>query len=175
MFNILKQKLTRDDTEPTQSVPEAAAPAPEPVEAQPEQPASDAASLFCSIAFIDLEAQDLLTPADRLTAVQADDPPVMVSKAFRESGFSRLPVFAGERISGVVREKDFHYQVLGGGKTLADVTLEPLRVAPGCKLSQLLPQLHSAPARLAVVEDENGPRGLVTLDDALRAVFGKEA
>ena len=170
----MTKKLTRDDTA-AESQEEAAVQAPVEQEA-PAEPATDAASLFSALNFIDLDVQDLLTPADSFAAVRADDPPVTVSKTFRESGFSRLPVCADgpARVVGVVREKDFHYQVLGGGKTLAAVTLEPLRVAPGCKLSALLPQLHRTPAHLAIVEDADGVRGLVTLDDALRAVFGNE-
>ena len=65
------------------------------------------------IDFNDLEAIDIMTPRIDVYAVEKESTTEEVAEIFKETGFSRLPVYDDtiDSIIGVINEKDFHNYV----------------------------------------------------------------
>jgi len=126
-----------------------------------------------AIEFDDLEAQDILTPRVQIEGIALEDGREAAEALFRESRYSRLPVFEEtiDNIVGIIYQKDFFQR--------PDDTLEQLLkpayfVAPNMKISALLQYLQQNKAPMAFVVDEfGGTQGLVTLDDILEELVGE--
>ncbi|MBA3973564.1 MAG: HlyC/CorC family transporter [Candidatus Solibacter sp.] len=132
-------------------------------------------------------AREAMVPRNALTMAPVDADLDEVLEAFRESGYSRLPVYekSREHILGIVHVKD----VLGywterrqsnlKRKPVAAFDLRTILrrvpVIPETKpLSQLLDELRERRAHLAFVVDEFGTiAGLITMEDVLEQVFGE--
>jgi len=126
-----------------------------------------------AIEFDDLEAQDILTPRVQIEGIALEDGREAAEALFRESRYSRLPVFEEtiDNIVGIIYQKDFFQR--------PDDTLEQLLkpayfVAPNMKISALLQYLQQNKAHMAFVVDEfGGTQGLVTLEDILEELVGE--
>ena len=93
-----------------------------------------------AIEFNDMDAIDILTPRVDITALE--DPATMDEAAslFRESGYSRLPVFHEDmdHIVGILHEKDFYVRQHEGIKDIHKI-MKPAVYAPATlKISKLL-------------------------------------
>lgn len=77
--------------------------------------------------FNDLEAGDILTPRTELTAIDKDTPIEEIAKVFKDSGYSRLPVYEDtiDTIIGVINEKDFHNFVVGTNRGIESIIKKP--------------------------------------------------
>ena len=75
-----------------------------------------------AIEFNQLCAEDVLTPRVDMIAVDNGSTEDEVGKVFKETGFSRLPVYEDDldKILGVINQKDFHNYVVGTDKTISD-------------------------------------------------------
>lgn len=129
-----------------------------------------------AIGFSDIEAQDILTPRVDVKAIEADTPPEEIGALFRETGFSRLPVFEDDldNILGILNEKDFSNLILRQGNTVTDVLRPVIYVAGSLKASELLRKLQDAKCRIAIVVDEyGGTAGIVTTEDIVEELVGE--
>ncbi len=126
--------------------------------------------------FNDLEAGDILTPRTELTAIDKDTPVDEVAKVFKDSGYSRLPVYEDtiDTIIGVINEKDFHNFVVGTNRGIESIIKKPDFIPPSVKISELLRTTQRGKTHLAVVVDEfGGTMGIVTLEDILEELVGE--
>lgn len=132
-------------------------------------------------------AREAMVPRNALTMAPVDADLDEVLEVFRESGFSRLPVYekSREHVLGIVHVKD----VLGywterrqsnqKRKPVAAFDLRTILrrvpVIPETKpLSQLLDELRERRVHLAFVVDEFGTiAGMITMEDVLEQVFGE--
>ena len=73
-----------------------------------------------AIEFNGLEAWDILTPRVDVAAIEVDTCKDDILKLFRDTGFSRIPVYDDDidNILGVLNQKDFHNYIYG---TSADI------------------------------------------------------
>lgn len=128
------------------------------------------------IEFNDLEAIDIFTPRIDVTAVDIKATNSEIAAVFRETGFSRLPVYKEtiDSIIGVINEKDFHNYVVGT-KNSIDIIMKPAEfIPPSAKISELLKKLQHNKLHLAVIVDEfGGTEGIVTLEDILEELVGE--
>jgi CBS domain containing-hemolysin-like protein len=132
-------------------------------------------------------AREAMVPRNALTMAPVDSDLDEVLEAFRESGYSRLPVYekSREHVLGIVHVKD----VLGYWTERRQSNLKRKQVAafdlrtilrrvpviPETKpLSQLLDELRERRVHLAFVVDEFGTiAGMITMEDVLEQVFGE--
>ena len=135
---------------------------------------SESSLIRSAIGFGELEISDILTPRVDMVAVEDTASRDEIDRVFRETGFSRLPVYHEhiDGIVGVIYEKDFF-------ANRANFTIErylktiPL-VSPGMKISALLQYLQKNRIHLAVVMDEYGSvSGLVSLEDIVEELVGE--
>lgn len=126
-----------------------------------------------------LRVDDVATPNAEIEAVPLtiglDD---LVAK-FRESGYSRLPVYKGtmDHPQGFVLFKDLALEQGFGGTTRFSLRklLRPiLFAAPSMPVGALLQKMQKERIHLALVIDEyGGVDGLVTIEDLIETVIGE--
>ncbi|MDR2481452.1 MAG: hemolysin family protein [Spirochaetaceae bacterium] len=129
-----------------------------------------------TIDFDDKTAGDICTPRVDLCAVSVLDSAQMVRQKFRETGFSRLPVFKDsiDNITGLIILKDFHYEVIDGGRELKDIIKPAVYIPSSVKAARVLKILQEKKTHLAVIIDEfGGTMGIVTIEDILEEIVGE--
>lgn len=136
--------------------------------------ASESELLHSAIGFGDLEVSDILTPRVDIAAVEDTATCEEIARVFRETGFSRLPVYHEhiDDIVGVIYEKDFfaNRAVFTIERYLKTIPF----VSPAMKISALLKYLQENRLYLAVVTDEyGGVSGLVSLEDIVEELVGE--
>jgi magnesium and cobalt transporter len=127
-----------------------------------------------------MRVEDVSVPKAEIVAVPEDIGREDLIRVFRDSGFSRLPVYRGtlDHPVGLVLLKDF---ALNHGFERADAPfsltklLRPvLYVPPSMPLSVLLQKMQAERAHMALVIDEyGGVDGLVTIEDLIEQVVGE--
>ena len=126
-----------------------------------------------AIEFNDIEVGDILQPRVDVVAVDSEDEWDEVDKIFRETGYSRLPVYRDtiDDIIGVVNQKDFY---MAKEKNLRSITKPIDYVVPSMKISELMVKLQKSKAHMAAVADEyGGTAGIITLEDVIEELVGE--
>lgn len=115
---------------------------------------------------------DVMTPRTEIFALPESTPPRELALAVAQSGYSRVPVYAGslDEIVGVIHVLD----VIKTGPS----RMPPIRQvaqAPASKpCTEMLVEMLRAQRHLAVVLDEfGGTAGIVTLEDMLEEMVGE--
>ena len=129
-----------------------------------------------AIEFNELEAWDVLTPRVEIEAIETDEDKEEIARIFRESGFSRLPVYEDDmdNILGVLNQKDFHNYIRYTDLPVSAYVKPVIFVAGSMKISQLLKRLQKAKAHIAIIVDEyGGTSGLVTMEDIIEELIGE--
>ncbi len=126
--------------------------------------------------FDDLEAGDVVTPRVDVVAVSDKATTEDILEVFRNSGFSRLPVYKDsiDEIVGVINHKDFHNEVVQSQRPISSIIQPANFVATSIKLNALMYLLQQNKSHLAVVADEyGGTVGIVTMEDILEELVGE--
>lgn len=129
-----------------------------------------------AIEFSELEAVDILTPRVDVVAVSSKVTKDEVAEKFRETGFSRLPVYEDtiDNIVGIIYQKDFHNQVYHHEKELSDIIRPAFYTTKNKKIGELLKELQTKKSHIAIVIDEfGGTIGIVTMEDILEELVGE--
>ncbi len=124
-----------------------------------------------------MTVKDVFTPRVDVEAVAIDDSMANIMKVFKESGYSRLPVYKDniDTIVGVVNLKDFYEAYIDGVTKFSKVVAKNVIYVPdSMKISDVLRKLQIAKMHLAIVADEfGGTMGIVTLEDILEQLVGE--
>lgn len=134
----------------------------------------------------DRRVREIMTTRTAFVAVESEADISTVRSAFRNSGFSRLPVFKVnlDEIVGVLHFNDLvpgpdsgaqFGAGPGDGQDLlpGELARKALFVPETQTIPALLSQLDRERQHMAIVVDERGnTAGLVTLDDAITSIFG---
>lgn len=129
-----------------------------------------------AISFSECPVSDILTPRVDMVAVDKTDSIEEISKAFDESGFSRLPVYDEtiDSIVGVIHIRDFNKHVVANGESVESIIKDTVFVARQMPISELLKLLQSKKTHMAVVSDEyGGTIGIATMEDILEELVGE--
>lgn len=138
--------------------------------------ANESELIRSSIEFDDLYVSDILTPRVDVEAVEKHDSLDEIEKIFRESRYSRLPVFVDDidNIIGQIHYQDFMDIRARNLKSLRTIIKPVPTVSPYTKISKLLRILQKSKTHLAVVVDEfGGTEGIVTLEDIIEELVGE--
>ncbi|MDR1066239.1 MAG: hemolysin family protein [Clostridiales bacterium] len=128
------------------------------------------------IEFDDLEAADICTPRVDVRAVSKDSSTEDITAIFRETGYSRLPIYEEsiDNIIGLALNIDFFYMVETLGQPLESIIRPVIFVTKSVKISKLLVELQQNKTHLAVVVDEfGGTVGIVTIEDIVEELVGE--
>ncbi len=90
------------------------------------------------------------------------------------SGHTRLPIVSGDTVFGFVHAKDLLYadDVARDQPVRRDLIRRMLVVPPTRQVSELLFSMRRSQIHVALVRDESGPLGIVTLEDILESIVG---
>ncbi len=129
-----------------------------------------------AIEFVDLDVKSIMTPRVDVTALPDDASMADAAVAFRESGYSRLPVYHEDldHVVGILNEKDFYAAQHAGERDIRHVMTPPVYTPASLKISKLLRLCQSSRTHLVIVLDDfGGTEGIVTLEDALEELVGE--
>jgi putative hemolysin len=129
-----------------------------------------------AIEFNDLVAIDVLTPRVDMEAIDIDMTNEEVDEVFRNTGYSRLPVYDDDldEILGVLNHKDFHNYIYGKENSISDFVKPVAFVAGSMRLATLLRKLQQMKSHMAIIVDEyGGTEGLVTMEDIIEELVGE--
>ena len=132
--------------------------------------------LRSAIEFNALVAEDILTPRVDISAVSLEDTREQIAQEFRETGYSRLPVYGEslDDIRGVLYMKDFYNRAVGENAPISEIMKEIIFVSPTMKIDDLLKKRQTEKHHMAIITDEyGGTMGLVTMEDILEELVGE--
>jgi len=129
-----------------------------------------------AIEFNELEAWDVLTPRVDVVAIEIDTPKAEVSEIFKQTGFSRLPVYDEtiDKIVGVLNQKDFSNYILHSEEEISPYVKPVVFMAGSVKIAALLKKMQKIKTHIAVIVDEyGGTEGIVTMEDIIEELVGE--
>lgn len=129
-----------------------------------------------AITFNDLDVQSVLTPRVKVVAVEKKETKDEIFHTFKNSGFSRIPVFENnlDNIIGIINLKDFYEKVMLGNCTLENIIVPVRFITAYSLISDVLRLLQNDKSHLAVVVDEfGGTMGIITVEDILEELVGE--
>jgi putative hemolysin len=122
-------------------------------------------------------ASEVMTPRDRIFALDVDLPIAQLTAEIAHGHFSRVPVYRGkfDNIVGILHAKDLAARRLETAVTRADRLVHPANfIPPNRPLAELFDEMRRGRFQMALVVDEYGSLlGLVTLEDLLEELFGE--
>src|SRR5208282_761089 len=122
-------------------------------------------------------ASEVMTPRDRIFAIDIATPPAQLIAEIVNGHFSRVPMYRGaqENIVGLLHVKDLAIRRLEPEPPRVERLLRPAYFIPPRKaLGDLFDEMRRGRFQMALVVDEYGHLlGLVTLEDLLEELFGE--
>jgi CBS domain containing-hemolysin-like protein len=126
--------------------------------------------------FAETPVRDVMTPRPDLVAVAASATVEELRRTFRETKYSRLPIYGDnlDDIVGVASVRDL-VEYDGDGSDPAGPLARPAFVVPETKkIADLLKEFQAGRSTVAVVIDEyGGTAGLVTVEDIVEEIVGE--
>lgn len=129
-----------------------------------------------AIEFNDQDVLSILTPRVDVTALEDTASMEEAAATFRESGYSRLPVYHEDmdHVVGILHEKDFYASSHAGCKDITQIMKPPVWAPATLQVSKLLKLFQSSKTHMVIVVDEfGGTEGIVTLEDVLEELVGE--
>lgn len=130
------------------------------------------------IDFGDVDAAEVMTPRTEIHAIEKDESMEAAIAVFAESGYSRIPVYAGtvDSIIGTLTALEAAKAVAEcrlDSTAIAQVMRPPLLVPETKLVPELLADFREQKQKMAIVVDEyGGTAGLVTLADVMAEIVG---
>mgnify|MGYP002623517729 FL=1 len=125
----------------------------------------------------DLTVHNIMKHRSLVTYIKESDTRSQVVEAFKNSGYSHLPVYkeSKENVTGVLYYKDVLFERnMPGAFFIVDYMSAPLYVPETFSVIELIQTLKKENLSFAVALDEQGcTAGIVTLDDVMRGLFGR--
>lgn len=128
------------------------------------------------IDFKESVAKDIMIPRIDMTTISVTDPYKEVMKVFRESMYTRLPVYKDEKenIIGFLNIKDLIRLKDASNFSVSNFLREAYYTYEYKKTNDLMIELRSASMSLAFVNNEYGETvGMITLEDLLEEIVGE--
>jgi CBS domain containing-hemolysin-like protein len=126
--------------------------------------------------FSDTLVREAMVPRTEMAAISSDCSLEEIAKAFRQHGYSRLPVYREslDDVIGFIHSKDvMSYLLRPETFRLEQVLQSPLYVVDTARLADVLKQLQKAKIHFGFVVDEHGGvEGIITLEDLLEEIVG---
>jgi len=138
---------------------------------------SERAMIHRVFEFAARRVSEIMTPRDRIFALDIETPPDDLFAQVIHGHFSRVPVYRRDpgNIVGVLNAKDLVARRLDATPPRIDrIVRRPFFVPSGKPLGELFDEMRRERVWVALVVDELGKlRGLVTLEDVLEELFGE--
>ncbi len=124
----------------------------------------------------DRDVLNIMTPRVDVTALEDTATMDEAAQLFRETGYTRLPVYHEDmdHVVGILNEKDFYACQHAGETDITSIMKPPVYAPATLKLSKLLKLFQTEKTHLLIVLDEfGGTEGIVTMEDVLEELVGE--
>ncbi len=124
----------------------------------------------------DVPATSIMTPFDKMIALPADEHLGSVMRHIGTKLFSRLPVYDGAKIVGIVLRDDLlHASALDNHTTVVRSLIKSvLRISSGASVADLLQYLLKNRQEMCIIEGPSQQTlGLATMDDVVKHLLGR--
>ena len=126
--------------------------------------------------FSETTVKEAMIPRTEIVAIPETSTLEEIARAFRQSGYSRLPVYRGslDDIVGMIHSKDvMSYLLSPKSFKLERVIQKPMYVVDNARLEDVLRQMQREKFHFGFVVDEHGGvEGIITLNDLLEEIVG---
>ncbi|HEX8639257.1 MAG TPA: hemolysin family protein, partial [Pyrinomonadaceae bacterium] len=126
--------------------------------------------------FSETTVREAMIPRTEVVAVSYDSTLAEIALAFRQNGYSRLPVYRDslDDIAGFIHSKDLMpFLVEPSSFNLEKVIQKPMYVVDTARLEDVLRQMQREKFHFGFVVDEHGGiEGIITLEDLLEEIVG---
>lgn len=126
--------------------------------------------------FSDAHAKDIMIPRINMVTVSADDTYETVLEVFRESMYTRLPVYRedNDNIIGIINIKDFILTKDFPSFRAKDILRDAYYTYEYKKVADLLMEMRKKTTSVTIVLNEYGAAvGMITLEDLLEEIVGE--
>ena len=127
-----------------------------------------------TLRYDELHVGSCMIPLDRVVMVDVRENVRMVYRVFRETNFSRIPVYKGskENVVGILYRADFYENMLAGRRDFANIVRPASFTSTDEKVSELMQRLQSMREHMALVGSEGNVLGIITREDMIEELLG---
>lgn len=127
-----------------------------------------------SLRYDDLHVGSCMIPLDRVVMVEIRDYVHVVYRVFRETNFSRLPVYKGTKgnIIGILYRADFYEMLLAEEEDFEKLVKPVSWTTVDEKLSDLMERMQSMREHMIIVGSSGNALGLITREDIIEELVG---
>ena len=127
-----------------------------------------------TLRFDELHVGSCMIPLDRVAAVSLSEQERRIYNMFRDTNFSRIPVYEGEKrnIVGILYRADFYEHLLLKTKGFADLIWPVTYTTTDNKVSALLKQMQADRVHMVIVGEAGNACGLITREDMIEELLG---
>ena len=116
--------------------------------------------------------RDIYVPMKDVVSIPMDHTMEQIHQLFVEEAYTRLPVFQGGQVMGILHSKEF-MALRASGKTDWRKILRPApTVQPQESLLRVLRMIQDGKSQMAIVQQGNEFLGIVTLEDIVEEIIG---
>ena len=127
-----------------------------------------------TLRYDELHVGSCMIPRDRVIAVEIRDDSRLVYRLFRETNFSRIPVYKGtkQNIIGVLYRADYYENLLAGRRSFDNLVRPISYTTTDEKLSDLMKRMQNMREHMIVVGASGNALGLITREDIIEELVG---
>ena len=127
-----------------------------------------------TLRYDELHVGSCMIPLDRVTAVPEGENERRVVRLFRETNFSRVPVYRGEKgnIVGILYRADFYENLLAGKKDFSAIVRPVSTASADDKISALMKRMQQGREHMMVVTSAQETVGIITREDIIEEILG---
>ncbi len=127
-----------------------------------------------TLRYDDLHVGSCMIPLDRVVCVEIRDDSRLVFRLFRETNFSRIPVYKGtkQNIVGILYRADFYENLLAGRRNYENIVRPVSWTTADEKLSDLMKRMQSMREHMIMVGSSGNTLGLITREDIVEELIG---
>ncbi len=127
-----------------------------------------------TLRYDDLHVGSCMIPLERAVVCEVRDNAHLVYKIFRETNFSRIPVYKGSKqnVIGILYRADFYENMLAGRRDFQNIIRPVSFTTADVKVSDLMERMQSMREHMFIVGAEGNALGLITREDILEELLG---
>lgn len=130
-----------------------------------------------ALEFSDTTVKNIMTPRNKIIAIDIDDNLETIVKFICDEGYSRYPVYQGsvDNVIGILNVKDFFKNyVQNTDLNISNIIRKPVFVKEDEQIDNLLKIMKLQKVHIVIAKDQfNGTSGIITMEDIIEEIVGE--